>query len=83
MAGCGGGTNALNEGDNLDAADAKARARTELDGTIEGGKWIACSYGGNNEIILARRIDDNTKECSVEYRREKGDAYVLMVNCKW
>jgi hypothetical protein len=56
---------------------------TELDGTVEGGKWIACSYGGNNEIILARQIDDKTSECSVAYRKEKGGVYVLTIACRW
>jgi hypothetical protein len=55
---------------------------TELDGNVEGGKWIACSYGGDNEIILARQIDQKTTECSVEYRREQGN-YAIAVKCKW
>lgn len=55
---------------------------TELDGEVEGGKWIACSYGGNREIILARQIDEKTKECTVEYRREKGGVYAVTIACK-
>lgn len=55
---------------------------TELGGEVEGGKWIACSYGRNREIILARQIDDKTKECAVEYRRRKGDDYAVTINCR-
>jgi hypothetical protein len=55
---------------------------TELDGAVEGGKWIACSYGGNREVILARQIDDKIKECTVEYRRETGGVFVVTIDCK-
>lgn len=54
------------------------------DGPAPGGKWIACNYGaGNNDVILARRIDDKTSQCTVTYTRlQQGEDDIIIV-CSW
>lgn len=51
--------------------------------TYPDGKWMACNYGDANDVILSKRIDDNTSECTVittknEYGRNEVD-----IHCKW
>jgi hypothetical protein len=55
----------------------------KLDGTFDAGKWIQCAYGANNEITLSRRIDDDTRECTITYRKgNKVAQHEIKVQCR-
>jgi hypothetical protein len=47
-----------------------------------GGKWMACNYGGGNDVILSRKIDDNSSECTVTYTKNQYGRNELDVRCK-
>lgn len=54
-----------------------------LEGAYPDGKWMECGYGEYNQLILSRRLDDDTKECTVIYRKgEKAGQNALKTNCK-
>ncbi|MYN10438.1 STY0301 family protein [Pseudoduganella aquatica] len=55
----------------------------ELEGMIEGGKWIACRYGERGEVILAKRIADNTLACTVVSKKDKQGVKRLEISCIW
>jgi len=75
---------AISKPDRVESLPGKGIERwTGLDGAVPGGKWMACNYGRYNELIMSKRIDDNTSECSVTYTKAKhGDDHVDIV-CKW
>lgn len=47
------------------------------------GKWMACYYGGGNEIVISRRINDSTSECTVNYATTKLGIKDIKVRCTW
>jgi hypothetical protein len=55
----------------------------ELEGTIEGGKWIACRYGERGEVILSKRIADNTSACTVVSKKDKQGVRRPEISCIW
>ncbi len=75
---------AVSKPDLLESLPGKGVEKwTGLDGPVPGGKWMACNYGRYNELILSKRIDDNTSECSVTYTKTRqGDDHVDII-CKW
>ncbi|WP_147330525.1 MULTISPECIES: STY0301 family protein [unclassified Duganella] len=54
------------------------------DGPAPGGKWIACNYGaGNNDVILSRKIDDKTSQCTVTYTGTQPGERDIAIVCSW
>jgi hypothetical protein len=55
----------------------------DLTGNYPEGKWLQCSYGMLNEITLSRRIDDDTKECTIIGKHgQKAGQNVFEIGCK-
>ncbi len=55
-----------------EAGKAKNKAwvtRYPLTGDFSRGKWLTCDYGMLNEMSLAKRLPDDTKECTVTGRK--------------
>lgn len=54
------------------------------EGEFADGLWLACSYGGAaGEIILARRLPDGYRSCSVSYRPSpKAGAQLIDISCR-
>lgn len=46
-----------------------------------GGKWMACHYGDANDVILSRKIDDNSSACTVTYTKNRYGRNELDVRC--
>jgi hypothetical protein len=48
------------------------------------GLWMACLYGdkGREDVILSRRLNDETKECTVAYTNGVKNRTVLDIRCK-
>lgn len=40
-----------------------------LDGKFPEGKWLACRYGGTDQLTLAMRLDDSIDSCTFTYRQ--------------
>lgn len=55
----------------------------ELEGTVDGGKWIACRYGERGEVLLSKRIADSTSACTVISKRDKHGLNHPEVACIW
>ena len=51
--------------------------------TYPKGKWMACYYGHGNDVILSRRIDDNTSACTVTYTKNAVGRNDVDVVCQW
>jgi hypothetical protein len=47
-----------------------------------GSIWVACSYGRSDNVILGRRLDDKTSECTAADTQDKQGRYVIEVSCK-
>lgn len=57
--------------------------RYRLEGTYPQGKWMECGYGEYNQVIFSKRLDDNTQECTVTYRKgTKAGQNDLTIRCK-
>lgn len=54
------------------------------EGGFADGLWLACSYGGAaGEIILARKLPDGYRSCSVNYRPgSKAGAQLIEITCR-
>jgi hypothetical protein len=53
------------------------------DGRFPDGKWLQCSYGMLNEIVLSKRLDDGITSCTVMGRKgEKAGQNVFSVVCR-
>lgn len=54
------------------------------DGEFADGLWLACAYGGAaGEIILARKLSDGYRSCSVSYSPSpKAGAQVIDITCR-
>ncbi len=54
-----------------------------LEGPYPDGKWMECGYGEFNQIILSKRLKDDTQECTVTYRKgEKAGQNHLKIVCR-
>jgi hypothetical protein len=54
-----------------------------LEGPYPEGKWMECGYGESNQIILSKRLDEGTRECTVTYQRgEKAGQNNLRIICE-
>ncbi|WP_370659706.1 STY0301 family protein [Massilia polaris] len=40
-----------------------------LEGDFPRGKWLECSYGTLNQLILSKRLPNTTSTCKVSYRK--------------
>jgi hypothetical protein len=57
--------------------------RYSLEGPFPEGKWLQCDYGMLNEFSLSKRLDDDTKECTVTGRKgEKAGQNMFDIVCK-
>jgi hypothetical protein len=55
----------------------------DLHGPFPEGKWLQCSYGMLNEIVLAKRLDDGVTECTVKGKKgDKAGQNVFSVDCR-
>jgi hypothetical protein len=55
----------------------------DLRGRFPDGKWLQCSYGMLNEIVLSKRLDDRITSCTVMGRKgEKAGQNVFSVVCR-
>lgn len=54
-----------------------------LEGPYPDGKWMECGYGESNQVILSKRLPDDTRECTVKYRKgEKAGQNHLTIVCQ-
>jgi hypothetical protein len=55
----------------------------DLRGPFPDGKWLQCSYGMLNEIVLAKRLDDGVTTCTIKgMKGEKAGQNVFSVECR-
>ncbi|XLZ68826.1 STY0301 family protein [Massilia sp. SR12] len=55
----------------------------DLHGPYPEGKWLQCSYGMLNEIVLSRRLDDSITACTIEGKKGgKAGQNVFSVACR-
>lgn len=55
----------------------------ELRGSFPEGKWLQCSYGMLNEIVLSKRLDDSITSCTIKGKKgEKAGQNVFSVDCR-
>lgn len=47
------------------------------------GKWLSCDYGDGNDVMIGRRIDDDTYECTVKYVKNRLGYNDFDIRCKW
>lgn len=65
------------------SSTAKRDVWNELEGIVEGGKWIACRYGERGEVILSKRISDSVSACTVVAKKDKLGVNHPEVTCVW
>lgn len=46
------------------------------------GMWMACFYGQHQDIILATRLPDSTKECRIAYSQDKFKRVKMDIRCR-
>lgn len=55
----------------------------ELQGSFPDGKWLQCSYGMLNEVVLSKRLNDDIASCTVKGKKgEKAGQNVFSVECR-
>ena len=55
----------------------------DLRGPFPEGKWLQCSYGMLNEVVLSKRLDDRITACSVKGKKgAKAGQNVFSVECR-
>jgi len=55
----------------------------DLRGPFPDGKWLQCSYGMLNEIVLAKCLDDGVTTCTIKgMKGEKAGQNVFSVECR-
>ena len=55
----------------------------DLRGPFPDGKWLQCSYGMLNEIVLSKRLDDSVMSCTIRGKKgEKAGQNVFSVDCR-
>lgn len=53
-----------------------------LEGRYPEGKWLRCDYGSSGEMSLAKRLSDDTRECTVTARKgEHAGENMIEVQC--
>lgn len=69
--------------------DTVRKSKTEwidkysLEGRYPNGKWLQCDYGVLNEISLSKRLDDDTKECTISGKKgEKAGQNLFTIRCR-
>lgn len=57
--------------------------RYDLRGRFPQGKWLQCSYGMLNEVVLSKRLDDSITSCTIKGKKgEKAGQNVFSVDCR-
>jgi hypothetical protein len=58
---------------------------TQLSEMVGVEKWMACFYGenGQHDVILSKRLDNNTIGCTVTYLKKNTDKVVIVIDCQW
>ena len=55
----------------------------DLRGVFPDGKWLQCSYGTLNEIVLSKRLDDSITACTIKGTKgDKAGQNVFSVDCR-
>lgn len=55
----------------------------DLSGPFPDGKWLQCSYGMLNEIVLSKRLDDSVTACTIKgMKGDKAGQNVFSVECR-
>ncbi|MTW11997.1 hypothetical protein GM658_15435 [Pseudoduganella eburnea] len=55
----------------------------DLHGQFPDGKWLQCSYGMLNEIVLSKHLDDGVTACTIRGRKgDKAGQNVFSVECR-
>lgn len=55
----------------------------DLRGPFPEGKWLQCSYGMLNEIVLSKRLDDSVTACTIKGTKgDKAGQNVFSVMCR-
>jgi len=55
----------------------------DLRGPYPEGKWLQCSYGMLNEIVLSRRLEDGITACTIKGKKgNKAGQNVFSVLCR-
>ena len=55
----------------------------DLRGPFPEGKWLQCSYGMLNEVVLSRRLDDRVTTCTIKGKKgDKAGLNVFSVDCR-
>jgi hypothetical protein len=55
----------------------------DLRGPFPDGKWLQCSYGMLNEIVLSKRLDDKITSCTIKGTKgEKAGQNVFNITCR-
>jgi len=55
----------------------------DLHGPFPDGKWLQCSYGMLNEIVLSKRLDDSITSCTIKGKKgDKAGQNVFSVECR-
>lgn len=64
------------------AGKASWKVTYNLEGDFPRGKWLECSYGTSNQIVLAKRLPATTSRCEVHYRKgEHAGQHTVDVTC--
>lgn len=45
------------------------------------GKWMACNYGASNEVIVSKRIPDDTRSCVVMTSKDSLGKTAIAIRC--
>jgi hypothetical protein len=45
------------------------------------GKWMACNYGAGNEVIVSKRIPDDTRSCVVTTSKDSLGKTAIGIRC--
>lgn len=73
----------IGEGTGKPGRDKEWSTTYKFEGEYPDGKWMECGYGEYNQFILSKRLDDETSECRVSYRKgEKAGQNALKITCK-
>jgi hypothetical protein len=55
---------------------------TNEDNAYPDGKWISCKYGSRNEIVIAKRVDNQTTACTSITTEDKTEGTAIEIRCK-
>lgn len=60
----------------------KTITKWDMSGAFASGKWMACNYGYTNDLILSKKLDDRTSECTVTTLEQKSGRVDIDIRCK-